>query len=267
MLCRLRLRYKQMLTQSLQGTVQIELGLTERPATIQNAASLSLRLSDQPEQMLPSHTSIKEAYDMAQQELLILGGPGAGKSTLLLELAYHLVELAEQDTVQPLPILLPLSPWAVSRHPLQEWLTEQVTLLYDIPESLSRQWIQAEQILPLLDGLDEMEASAHVACITAINTYHREHLRPLVVCSRTNEFDVAAQCERLALHTAVVVHPLSREQVESYLASLGKPLAALRTALKKNPLLQTLATTPLLLQVLIITYHGTLVRELPQKEA
>ena len=267
MLQRLGFRYKQMLEQSLQGAVQAELGLAFRPAAVHNAASLSLRLPDEPEQPLPSHTSIQEAYDLAHQELLILGEPGAGKSTLLLELAHHLVQQAEQDIAQPLPMVLPLSSWAMSRRPLHEWLAEQVTLLYDVSERLSHQWIQAEQLLPLLDGLDEMEASARAACITAINTYHRQHLQPLVVCSRTEEYDTAARHERLAFHMAVVVQSLSREQVESYLTDLGEPFDALRTALKENLLLQTLVTTPLLLQVLMLTYHSTPVQELPQREA
>ncbi len=110
MLRRLRLRYEQMLAQSLQGVVQLELGLISRPAAVQNAVGLSLRLPDQPDQPLPPHTSISEAYELAQHELLILGEPGAGKSTLLLELALHLVKQAEQDATQPLPRLSFRSP-------------------------------------------------------------------------------------------------------------------------------------------------------------
>ncbi len=267
MLQRLRLRYEQMLAQSLQGAVQVELGLASRSAAVQNAASLSFRLPDQPEQPLPPHTSISEAYELAQQELLILGEPGAGKSTLLLELAHHLIEQAEQDTTQPLPILLPLSSWATNRRPLHQWLVEQMALLYDVPRSLSHQWLQTKQLLPLLDGLDEMEASARAACVAAINTYHRERLQSLVVCSRTNEYEAAATRERLALHAAVLVQPLSREQVDTHLTSMGKPLAALRATLRKNTVLRELATTPLMLQVLMLTYHGTSVRELSHKEA
>src|SRR6266566_2537829 len=267
MLQRLRLRYEQMLAQSLQGAVQVELGLASRSAAVQNAASLSFRLPDQPEQPLPPHTSIREAYELAQQELLILGEPGAGKSTLLLELAHHLIERAEQDTTQPLPVLLPLSSWATNRRPLHEWLVEQMALLYDVPRSLSQQWLQAKQLLPLLDGLDEMAASARAACVAASNTYHRERLQSLVVCSRTNEYEAAATRERLALHAAVIVQPLSREQVDTHLTSMGKPLAALRATLRKNTVLRELATTPLMLQVLMLTYHGTSVRELSHKEA
>ena len=260
---RLRFHYEQLLTQSLQGAVQMELGLVERLAAVHNAVSLALRLPAQADRVLPPHTSIIDAYEQAKQELLILGEPGSGKSTLLLELALHLVTQAERETRQPLPVLLPLSSWAGSRPALQAWLIEQFALLYQVPRKLSQQWIQAELVLPLLDGLDEMDTSARPACIGAINTYHQEHLHQLVVCSRTDEYDTAARHERLALHTAVVVQPLSREQMDAYLAKLGQPLAALRTALKKNPALAALATTPLMLSVLILTYQGKIVHDLP----
>ncbi len=242
LLGRLRLRYEQLLTQSLEGAVQqLELGLAVRPAAVQNSVSLAMRLPEQPEQLLPLHTSIVEVYTQANKELLILGEPGAGKSTLLLKLACSLVQEAEQDVTRSLPVLLPLSSWAEHKRPLGEWLGEEMARLYDVPRSFSQQLIQAEQVLPLLDGLDEMKEDARAACIAAINTYHREHLRPLVVCSRTNEYDTATTQERLALHTAVVVQPLSPALVDAHLANLGKPLAALRTALRRNATLQTLA--------------------------
>lgn len=267
LLRRLRIRYEQMLAQSLQGAVQVELELVSRPAAIQNAVSLSMRLPDQPEQMLSLHTSIAQAYELAQQELLILGEPGAGKSTLLVELAHYLVERAEQDETRPLPILLPLSTWAVRRPPLDEWLSEELARLYDISPRLSQQYIQAELVLPLLDGLDEMEEAARPGCVAAINTYHRNHLQPLVVCSRTGEYEAATRHERIALHTAVVIQPFSYEEVDAHLEQLGKPLAGLRAALRKNPVLRELATTPLILQALTLTYHGTSVRELSRKAA
>jgi NACHT domain len=266
MLRRLRVRYEQSLAQSLQGAVQIELGLASRPAAIQNALSLSLRLPEQPEHVLPAHTSIVDVYNQAQQELLILGKPGAGKSTLLLKLAHHLVEQAGQNAEQPLPILLPLSSWAVKRPALQDWLIDQIKSIYDVPRQLSQDWVRADLILPLLDGLDEMDEAARAACIAAINTYHGEHLQPLVICSRTHEYDAATVHEQLALHTAVVVQPLTLEQINVHLTTIGKPLIALRMALKKNTMLQTLATTPLLLQILMLTYHGISVRALSHNE-
>lgn len=270
MLRRLQLRYEELLKQSLQGAVQLELSLASRPTGVQQAMSLALRLPEQADAPLPPHTSIVQAYTLAQQELLILGEPGSGKSTLLLELARYLVEQAFQDPTQPLPIFIPLSSWAQKRLPLQDWLIEQVAFLYDVHQDLSRQWLQAQHILPLLDGLDEMEESARPACIEAINAYHRGllgHLRPLVVCSRADAYASASARQRLALHAAIIVQPLARGQVDAYLTTLGQPLAGLRATLKKNSLLQAIATTPLLLHVLMLTYYDTPIRRLPQKQA
>jgi hypothetical protein len=163
------------------------------------------------------------------------------------------------------PVLLPLSSWANKRLSLHDWFIEQCALLYGLSEKLSRQWIETEMLFPLLDGLDEMNEVARPDCIAAINTYHQDHLHPLVVCSRTTEYESAAKRERFALHTAVVVQPLSQAQVNAHLVALGKPLTALRTALRKHPTLAELATTPLMLQILILTYHGTTARELSQK--
>ncbi len=95
----------------------------------------------------------------------------------------------------------------------------------------------------------------------------KDSLFPLVVCSRSREYETAATQERLTLQTAAVVQPLTREQVKGYLALAGKALAGLRSALKSNPTLIDLASTPLMLQVLILTYQGTSVRDLPSKEA
>src|SRR5207248_3962238 len=210
LLRRLHLRYEQVFRQSLQGEAQVELDrinleLMERPAAIQNALSLKLHLPEQPDLPLPPQTSIVEVYQQAQRELLILGEPGAGKSTLLLELALHLVHQAEHDATHPFPILLPLSSWANNRRPLHEWFAKQMAVLYQVPQSLCDQLLKMRQVIPLLDGLDEMEASAQADCVTEINTYHRQaagSLQPLVVCSRTNEYKAATTRERLALHTA-----------------------------------------------------------------
>jgi NACHT domain len=264
MLGRLRFTYKQLLSQSLQEPVPIELRLSSRPSAVHNAANHSSRPPKQPEQALPEHTSIIDAYKQAEGELLILGKPGAGKSTLLNELALYLVSLAEQDSTQPLPVQLDLASWAEKQLRLQDWLSEELFLRYQVPQSLSTQWIQAGMILPLLDGLDEMNELLRPACIAAINTYHGKHLRPLVVCSRTQEYDKAARRERLNLLTAVEVQPLTRDQVNTYLGILGKPQATLRAALKKNEAVQKLATTPLMLQVLMRAYRGTPMRVLSQ---
>jgi len=112
-----------------------------------------------------------------------------------------------------------------------------------------------------------MEETVRAACIAAINTYHGDHLSPLVVCSRTTEYEAAASRHRLALQGAVIVQPLTQEHVEAYLVQAGASLTALWSALKQNAALRDLATTPLMLNILILTYQGTVVQDLPNRES
>ena len=188
--------------------------------------------------------------------MLILGAPGAGKTTLLLELARDLLERAERDEQHPMPVVFNLSSWATKQQPLIDWLVEELNIRYSVSPKLAQAFLEADQILPLLDGLDEVAAKERTACIEAINTYRLEHsLQPPVVCSRSADY--LAQTERLRLGSAVMAQPLTAQQVVGYLSNGGPQLAALRAALQLDPDLQTLATTPLMLNILILAYQGT----------
>ena len=256
MLRRLRRSYKELLDQSLHGIAWVELGLSTQPEAVSNATNLLFRLPQGGERLLALGTSILDAYDEAEGELLILGAPGAGKSTLLLDLAQQLVSRAIADPTQPLPVILRLSSWALGRPALADWMVDQLSHTYDVPRQLSELWVKKGQLLLLLDGLDEMEETARAACIEALTTYHRAHLVPLVVCSRQAEYEAAATQERLALQGAVVVQPLNRAQIEGYLRAAGPSFAGVQTGLHQEQALQELATTPLMLSVLLLTYRG-----------
>ena len=263
MLGRLRHAYNELLEYSLQELVWIELGLAVMPDAVQNATNRLVCLSGQDAQTLPPGTSILEVYETSERELLILGEPGAGKSTLLLHLAQMLVQRAEQEEAHPLPVILCLSTWAERQPALEDWMSDQLSLTYDVPQQLSTQWVRNEQILPLLDGLDEMDAASRSACIAAINAYHREHLLvPLVICSRRTEYEDAARHQKLALQRAVLIQPLTRGQVSASLDQTGQPLDALRQTLQTNLALQELTTTPLMLSILMLTYARTPVPKL-----
>ena len=123
--------------------------------------------------------------------MLILGEPEVGKSTLLLELARGLLTRAGQDTTQPVPVLVNLSSWALNKPPLPltTWLEEQVQSKCGIQRHLTRGWIEQNELLLLLDGLDEMEQDARPTCVAFIDAYQEqaEHIVRLVVCSRRDE--------------------------------------------------------------------------------
>lgn len=264
MLRRLRRSYKELLDQSLHGIAWVQLGLSTRPDLVSNVTNLLFRLPQGGERLLTSGTRMLNAYDEAEEELLILGAPGAGKSTLLLDLAQQLVARALADPAHPLPVILRLSSWAVQRPALAEWMIEQLSRTYDVPRQLSERWVKQGRLIPLLDGLDEMEEATRPACIAAINSYHRTHLTPLVVCSRQADYEVAATRERLVLQSAVIVQPLNDEQIEGYLHVAGPSFAGIQVALSQEQTLRALATTPLMLSMLLLTYRGTTVAEILQ---
>lgn len=253
--------YTDELAASLQGVARIALGLHER-FDLTHPARLAAWHPGEPERIFPDGTTILDVYQQAGHGLLILGEPGAGKTTLLYDLALALLTRAEADETHPLPVVLNLSSWATKRQPLHLWLVEELELRYLIPHRLGSRWVQEGRFQLLLDGLDEVAASARGACIEAINTYHAEHLLPLVICSRREEYEVASQ--RLTLQSAVIVQPLTLAQVNAYLKEAGKGLSAVRKVVQTNAVLQELLTTPLMLSVVTMAYQGKTTRDLPQ---
>src|SRR3989442_1426689 len=206
---------------SVQGTAQIALELQNKPSAIVTPLWHVLREFDKTGQLSSADASIVQVYDHANGEVLILGEPGAGKTTLLLELARALLQRTRQDKAHPIPVVFPLSSWVTRRQPLTEWLASELHTRYQVPPPLATFWIETDQVLPLLDGLDEVAAPHRTVCVEAINSYRREHgLLPTVVCSR--QTDYLALSTRLLLRTAVVVQPLTPEQIESYLTSGGE---------------------------------------------
>jgi hypothetical protein len=247
---------KGVLEPSAQGAAQIALELERKPSATVTPLWQEVRAFDTTGRLSSAQSSIVQVYDHANGEVLILGEPGAGKTTLLLELTHDLLQRARQDETHPIPVVFSLSSWATRRQPLTEWLASELHSRYQVPLPLAASWIETDQVLPLLDGLDEVAALHRAACVEAINTYRQAHgLLPTVVCSR--QTDYLALSTRLLLRTAVVVQPLTSEQIESYLESVGEQAEALHTVLRQDADLRELATTPLMLTILLFAYKGT----------
>ncbi len=248
---------------SLHGTAPIALGLSEQTRAVPDPWEPVFRRPQQSTQPLPTGTGITQAYDHAGGELLILGEPGSGKTMLLLELAQDLLNRAAQDEAHPIPVIFNLSSWAAKRQPLTDWLIDELYTKYQVPRKLGQSWIATDQILPLLDGLDEVIAEHRAACIDAINAYRQEHgLMPTVVCSRSADYPA----QSVRLRSAIIIQPLTLQQIDAYLESIGQSGEALRVMLHHNPQLQELATSPLVLSVLIQTYSGKSLEALSDTE-
>src|SRR5262249_41266187 len=116
-------------------------------------------------------------------------------------------------------------------------------------------------LLPLLDGLDEVETTLQPDCVAAINAFIEEfNPSRLVVCCRLNEYRWLPQ--RLKLNGAICLEPLSREEVTKYLGKGGPKLALLSEAVKSDPVLKELAKTPVMLSIMSLAFQEAGTNEL-----
>ena len=181
--------------------------------------------------------------------------PGAGKTTLLLELTRDLIERAREDITHPIPVVFNLTSRALKRSSISKWLVDELNQRYDVSRKIAQIWVENEEILPLLDGLDEDEKKHRFDCIEAINLFHDEHgLLPMVVCSRSADYE--ALTNRLRFSGSVTIQPLTREQVKEYLERAGTTLSGVYAAVNQDESLWDLLDTPLMLSMLALAHQG-----------
>lgn len=182
--------------------------------------------------------------------LLIEGGPGSGKTTLLLQLASDLLDLAETEPLRPIPVVFKLASWTPSRS-LHDWLVDELQKLYDVPPNLGRNLIESVQVMPLLDGLDELQSENRARCVKAINSYRDQlGMQPLAVTIRSDEYRKLSP--QLRVQGTIRVDPPNMSQIVAYLDEVGIQDPHIRAALNKDP--QKLAS-PLVLNIVALAYQ------------
>lgn len=103
--------------------------------------------------------------------LLILGDLGVGKTIALLRIAERLLGRAIADSDHPIPVVLNLVSWSSAtlkrrdRSSLEDWLTQELKSSYRVPPKVTKQWLKAQHLILLLDGLDEIKAQYQNDCI------------------------------------------------------------------------------------------------------
>ena len=253
------------LAKSLHTQVFIELGLEERNDFIQNPLSEVQEFPIDSGQTFQTGTTATDIFEDigAGRTLLILGEPGSGKTVTLLKLAESLIARAEENLSQPLPVVVNLSSWAKQRQAIAEWLVQELHEIYGASKSLGKTWVDQEQLILLLDGLDEVEPQYRNNCVEALNQFIQEHgLTEIVVCSRIQDYE--SLIERLKLRSAIYVQPLTSRQIDQTLEKAGESLSALRMAFQKNDELRALASSPLILSIMSLAYQDSTIEALNQ---
>lgn len=181
------------------------------------------------------HGQLEEDFDNAirqlaegftrlpNQRLVVLGEPGAGKTVLALLLTLGL--LRDRAPGSHVPVLLSVSSWDPVVETLDDWLVQALaTAYYGGRSAIARQLLDADLLLPILDGLDEIPESARRSAVGAIN-YAIRRRRPVVVTCRSAEYQDVIRGGAPVLRRAPVVEvePVAAEDAIAYLRTIDGP--------------------------------------------
>ncbi|WP_439658767.1 NACHT domain-containing protein [Lentzea sp. HUAS TT2] len=169
-------------------------------------------------------TGILAAFrSVPTRRLVVLGEAGSGKSVLAVLLTKALLE--DRDPDEPVPVLLPLASWNPDDH-LHTWLKRRLAddhpaLTEKFGADVVERLVDEQRILPVLDGLDELEPDVRVEALRKINQALAEDKANIVITCRANEFEQAVKCLGNVVSGAAVVElePVPRDTALAFLGS------------------------------------------------
>ncbi|MFF1423038.1 NACHT domain-containing protein [Streptomyces sp. NPDC058280] len=160
-------------------------------------------------------------HRVASRRLVILGAPGAGKTVLALNLVLHLLDRRQEG--ERVPVLLPMGSWDPAQETLHSWMARR--LAEDDPAlrsrsrsgaTLGRELIDSGQVLPVLDGLDEMPPQARSEALAALSRQLGRG-EPLVLTCRADEYQRTVGSTVLTAAAVVELCPLDPADLRTYL--------------------------------------------------
>ena len=163
---------------------------------------------------------------LSRRRLVILGGPGSGKTTLAVQLLLRLLEV--RTAAEPVPVLLTANGWDTTAHPrLQDWLAfrlgKDYPALRAIDEAMPGELVDSGMVLPVIDGLDELDPAYRPALLTTLND-SLGGTDPLVLTCRTDEYvDAVENADVLTAAAVIEARPLTARAAADYLDSCLPP--------------------------------------------
>ncbi|MGW7513904.1 NACHT domain-containing protein [Streptomyces massasporeus] len=197
-----------------------------------------------------SLTNIVSYYqNLSPARLAITGEPGAGKTLLALDLILGLLTHPGRTDTDRVPVRFSLADWNTD-HPLQEWLAHQLHQQFrdqGITLADATTLVDGYHVLPVLDGLDEMDTDATPAgrrraarVLERLNAYQDPTgSAPVVLTCRTTQYEELAILDlRMREATRIQLDPVTSSQATAYLTARSTSPGRWR------PVIDTFTTAP-----------------------
>ncbi|MFI5720969.1 NACHT domain-containing protein [Nocardia sp. NPDC051750] len=162
------------------------------------------------------------------ERFVVLGAAGAGKTVTALHLLLNI--LHHRDSYDgrppPVPVRVNAASWDTTTRGFTDFLAGMLATDYHLAPKVARALVESDRILPVLDGLDEMDpideppARARAALDQLNENPWRR--RPVIVISRAATYAQARELRiggDAGLHaaTAVTLRPLTTPEIVEYL--------------------------------------------------
>ncbi|MEV4348560.1 hypothetical protein AB0J83_29235 [Actinoplanes sp. NPDC049596] len=173
---------------------------------------------------------------LPRRQLVVIGAPGAGKTSLAVLLVRDLAR--DRPSGEPVPVLLPLAGW-LPRHDFGEWLVQGLRAEYPFLGDLAGELVAGGQILPVLDGLDEIPAELRARAVEELTAAIGD--RPVVVTCRAEEYAevIAVVGTPLASAAVIELEPVAVPHIIRYL-----PAGQIDGERRWDPVVQRLRSEP-----------------------
>ncbi|MEE1782231.1 helix-turn-helix domain-containing protein [Streptomyces sp. SP17BM10] len=174
--------------------------------------------------------SVAEVYgQIPSGRLVVLGRAGSGKS--ILTIRFVLDQLRDRAVPSRVPVVFSLGSWDPTTTTLRDWQID--LLLRDHPHlvgrgpgggTLAAALVDADLVLPVLDGFDEIAEGLRRDALDALN----DTSQPLVLTSRRAEFAEAVEAASTPLVWAAGIEltDLTPEDLADYLPRTARPVTA-----------------------------------------
>jgi hypothetical protein len=164
------------------------------------------------------------------KRLLVVGESGAGKTVLAIELVLQLLEpflTADGGHGQLVPVRLNAARWTLGS-PFEPWLAGQLVQDFGLAAKDAQRLVRDRQVLPVLDGLDELDPEPStgpprraMGLLAELNRYSdlsgRRPGAVVVTCRAGRHTELSDARAGLDNATRIHLHDLTIEQIGAYL--------------------------------------------------